>query len=52
MPLTRWSSSSTRWCETRRQEAVKHVLSRLGGKLSNTDCAATEKAFNADFREA
>ncbi|HKB42374.1 MAG TPA: NAD(P)-binding domain-containing protein, partial [Gemmataceae bacterium] len=36
----------TRWCETRRQEAVKHVLSRLRGKLSDADCAATEKAFS------
>jgi glutamyl-tRNA reductase len=35
----------TRWCETRRQEAVKHLLSRLRGKLSDADCAATEKAF-------
>ena len=37
----------TRWCETRRQEAVKHVLSRLRGKLSDADCAATEKAFSS-----
>src|SRR4051794_11691099 len=36
----------TRWCETRRQEAVKHVLSRLRGKLSDADCVATEKAFS------
>jgi glutamyl-tRNA reductase len=36
----------TRWCETRRQEAAKHVLSRLRGKLSDADCAATEKAFS------
>ena len=35
----------TRWCETRRQEAVKHLLFRLRGKLSDADCAATEKAF-------
>jgi glutamyl-tRNA reductase len=35
----------TRWCETRRQEASKRVLSRLRGKLSDPDCAATEKAF-------
>jgi hypothetical protein len=35
----------TRWCETRRQEAVKHLLSRLKGKLSDADRAATEKAF-------
>jgi glutamyl-tRNA reductase len=36
----------TRWCETRRQEVVKHVLSRLRGKLSDADRAATEKAFS------
>ena len=36
----------TRWCETRRQEAVKSVLSRLEGKLSDADCQATEKAFS------
>ena len=36
----------TRWCETRRQEAVKHVLSRLRGKLSDADRTATEKAFS------
>jgi len=36
----------TRWCETRRQEAVKHVLSRLRGKLSDADRAATEEAFS------
>jgi glutamyl-tRNA reductase len=36
----------TRWCETRRQEAANHVLSRLRGKLSDADCAATEKAFS------
>ena len=36
----------TRWCETRREEAVKRVLSRLRGKLSDADCAATEKAFS------
>ena len=35
-----------RWCETKRQEVVKHVLSRLRGKLSDADCAATEKAFS------
>ena len=35
-----------RSCETRRQEAVKHVLSRLRGKLSDADCAAIEKAFS------
>ena len=35
----------TRWCETRRQDAVQHLLSRLRGKLSDADCAATEKAF-------
>jgi glutamyl-tRNA reductase len=35
----------TRWCETRRQEAVKGVLSRLKGKLSDADRAATEKAL-------
>jgi glutamyl-tRNA reductase len=36
----------TRWCETRRQKAVEHVLSRLRGKLSDADCSATEKAFS------
>jgi hypothetical protein len=36
----------THWCETRRQEAVQSVLSRLQGKLSDADCAATEKAFS------
>jgi glutamyl-tRNA reductase len=36
----------TRRCETRRQEAVKHVLSRLRGKLSDAECAAIEKAFS------
>jgi glutamyl-tRNA reductase len=36
----------TRWCDTRRQEVVKHVLSRLRGKLSDADCDATEKAFS------
>jgi glutamyl-tRNA reductase len=36
----------TRWCETRRQDAVQHLLSRLRGKLSDTDWAATEKAFS------
>src|SRR5262249_49750845 len=36
----------TRWCETRRQEAVQHLLSRLRGKLSDADCVATEKAFS------
>jgi glutamyl-tRNA reductase len=36
----------TRWCETRRQEAVNSVLSRLSSKLSDADCAATEKAFS------
>jgi glutamyl-tRNA reductase len=36
----------TRLCETRRQEAAKHVLSRLRGKLSDADCAATEKALS------
>jgi hypothetical protein len=36
----------TRWCETRRQDAVQHLLSRLRGKLSDADCAATEKAFS------
>jgi hypothetical protein len=36
----------TRWRDTRRQEAVKGVLSRLRGKLSDADCAATEKAFS------
>jgi glutamyl-tRNA reductase len=35
----------TRWCRTRRQEAAKQVLSRLRGKLSDADRAATEKAF-------
>jgi len=35
----------THWCETRRQEVVKHVLSQLRGKLSDADCAATENAF-------
>ena len=35
----------TRWYETRRKEAAKQVLSRLRGKLSDADCAATEKAF-------
>jgi glutamyl-tRNA reductase len=35
----------TRWCETRRQEAAKQLLSRLMGNLSDADCAATEKAF-------
>jgi glutamyl-tRNA reductase len=36
----------TRWCETRRQEVVKQVLSRLRGKPSDADRAATEKAFS------
>ena len=36
----------TRWCDTRRQEVVKNVLSRLKGKLSDADCQATEKAFS------
>ena len=36
----------TRWCETRRQEAANRVLSRLRGKLSDADCAATDKAFS------
>ena len=36
----------TRWCETRRQDALQHLLSRLRGKLSDADCAATEKAFS------
>jgi glutamyl-tRNA reductase len=36
----------TRWCETWRQEAVQSVLARLKGKLSEADCAATEKAFS------
>jgi glutamyl-tRNA reductase len=36
----------TRWCDTRRQEAVKNVLSRLKGKLSDADCKVTEKAFS------
>ena len=35
-----------RWCETKRQEVVKHVLSRLRGKLSDADCAATENALS------
>jgi len=35
----------TRWYETRRKEAAKQVLSRLRGKLSDADCAATEKAL-------
>ena len=36
----------TGWCETRRQEAVNSVLSRLRGKLSDADCVATEKALS------
>jgi glutamyl-tRNA reductase len=36
----------TRWCETKRQEAAEHVLSRLRGKLSDADCTATEKALS------
>jgi hypothetical protein len=36
----------TRWCETRRQEVVQHLLSRLRGKLSDADRAATGKAFS------
>jgi glutamyl-tRNA reductase len=36
----------TRWCETKRHEAAKQVLSRLRGKLSDADCAATEQAFS------
>jgi glutamyl-tRNA reductase len=36
----------TRWCESRRQEAAKHVLSRLRGKLSDADCEATENALS------
>ena len=36
----------TRWCETRRQDAVNSVLSRLKGKLSDAACAAIEKAFS------
>jgi hypothetical protein len=36
----------THFCETRRQKAVNHVLSRLRGKLSAADCAATENAFS------
>ena len=35
----------TRWCEARRQETVNHILSRFRGKLSDADCAATEKAL-------
>ena len=35
----------TRWYETRRKEAAQQVLSRLRGKLSDADCAATEKAL-------
>ena len=35
----------TRWYETRRKEAAQQVLSRLRGKLSDADCAATETAF-------
>jgi glutamyl-tRNA reductase len=36
----------TRWCEARKHEAVKHVLSRLKAKLSDADRAATEQAFS------
>ena len=36
----------TRWYETRRKEAAKQVLSRLRGKLSDADRAATEEAFS------
>ena len=36
----------TRWCETRRQETVKNVLSRLQGRLSDADCEAFEQAFS------
>jgi glutamyl-tRNA reductase len=36
----------TRWCETKRQETAKHLLSRLRGKLSDADFAATEKALS------
>jgi glutamyl-tRNA reductase len=36
----------TRWCETKRQEAAEHVLSRLRGKLSDADRTATEKALS------
>jgi glutamyl-tRNA reductase len=36
----------TRRCDTRRQDAVQHLLSRLRGKLSDADCAATDKAFS------
>ena len=35
----------THWCEARRQEAVKDVLCRLQGKLSDADREATEQAF-------
>jgi glutamyl-tRNA reductase len=36
----------SRWCETRRQEVVQHLLSRLRGKLSDADRAATGKALS------
>ena len=35
----------TRWCETKRQETVNDIHSRLRSKLSDADCAATEKAL-------
>jgi glutamyl-tRNA reductase len=36
----------TRRCEAMRHKAVKHVLFRLRGKLSDADRAATEEAFS------
>ena len=36
----------TRSCETKRQETVNHILSRLRSKLSDADCTATEKALS------
>ena len=36
----------TRLCETKRQETVNHILSRLRSKLSDADCTATEKALS------
>src|SRR5262249_26017203 len=36
----------TRLCETKRQETINHILSRLRSKLSDADCTATEKALS------
>jgi glutamyl-tRNA reductase len=35
----------TRWCETKRQETVNDIHSRLRSKLSDADYTATENAL-------